>query len=318
MNEQTFFEHSTWPKPHQISQPPMEMKGFKSISTRLFSDLIPSKPDEFDKKKLQRKRVITVTSPKSCKRSSGTLLTNKRNRTLGGITTILIAVLVIFQIWSTAATQGVNTFYPTDKFSIPSQNGTISFAVEGTYSNATLKEGVWSFIDLQLNGSQPLEKIDVSAENSDIIIFSHLSYDYLRKISVLTYFAQGRGTQTLNIGIEAGKNQGGINIEWSVIVNDTFVAQGNKWNITPEGTLTITGLSGNITVFYFSIGEEANNENLPFFQQHSIVILTILAAAITVVVAIVVKTKNKKIHNDRSLKSNDLKKIEKRIEEGDI
>jgi hypothetical protein len=246
------------------------------------------------------------------------LLTNKRNGTLGGITTILIAVLVIFQIWSTAATQGVNTFYPKDKFSIPSQNGTISFAVEGTYSTATLKDDIWSFTNLQLNGSQPLEKLDVSTEDSDIIIFSHLSYDYLRKISVLTYFAEGQGTQTLNIGIEAGKNQGGINIEWSVIVNDTFVAQGNKWNINPEGTLTITGLSGNITVFYFSIGEEANNENLPFFQQHSIVILTIFAAAITVVVAIVIKTKNQKIQNDRSLKSNFLKKIEKRIEEGDI
>ena len=239
------------------------------------------------------------------------MLTNKRNGTLRGITTIHIAALVIFQIWSSAAAQGVNTFYPTDKFSIPSKNGTISFAVEGTYSTATLKDGVWSFTDLLLDGSQPLEKLDVSTENSDIIIFPYLSYDYLRKISVLTYFAEGQGTQTLNIGIEAGKNQGGINIEWSVIVNDTFVAQGNKWNITPDGTLTITGLSGNITAFYFSIGEEANNENLPFFQQHSIAILTAFAAAITIVVAIVIKTKNKEIQTERSSKSNGLGKIEK-------
>ena len=239
------------------------------------------------------------------------MLTNKRNGTLRSITAILIAVLGIFQIWSLAATQGVNTFSPTDKFDIPSQNGMVSFAVEGTYSNATLKDGVWSFTDLQLNGSQPLEKLDVSAENSDIIIFSHLSYDYLRRISVLTYFAEGQGTQTLNIGIEAGKNQGGINIEWSVIVNDTFVAQGNKWNITPEGTLTITGLSGNITVFYFSIGEIANNENLPFFQQHSIVVLTVFAAAITIVVAIVIKVKSKKIQTEKSPESNDLKNLRK-------
>jgi len=173
----------------------------------------------------------------------------------------------------------------------------ISFAVEGTYSNATLKDGVWSFTDLQLNGSQPLEKLDVSAENSDIIIFSHLSYDYLRKISVLTYFAQEQGPQTLNIGIEGGKEQGGINIEWNVIVNDTFVAQGDKWNITPEGTLTIMGFAGNVTVLYFSLGEDTSGGNLSFIEQHSIAMLTAVAVAATIVVAIVVQVKSKK-HSD--------------------
>jgi hypothetical protein len=248
-------------------------------------------------RKVTTQRVITRTRAKSCKRLSGTLPTNKGNATLRCISTILIAALVIFQILSLAVTQGVNTFTPRDKFSIPSQNGTISFAVDGTYSNATLKNGIWSFTDLQLNGSQPLEKLDVSTENSDIIIFSHLSYDYLRKISVLTYFAEGQGTQTLNIGIGAGKEQGGINIEWSVIENDTFIAQGNKWNITPEGTLTITGFAGNVTVFYFSLGENASGENLSFIQQHSIVILTAFVVVITIVVAIVVRAKSKK-HSD--------------------
>jgi hypothetical protein len=228
------------------------------------------------------------------------LLTNKRNGTLRSITAILIAVLGIFQIWSLAATQGVNTFSPTDEFDIPSQNGMISFAVEGTYSNATLKDGVWSFTDLQLNGSQPLEKLDVSAKNSDIILFSHLSYDYLRKISVLTYFARGQGTQTLNIGIEGGKEQGGINIEWSVIVNGTFVAQGDKWNITPEGTLTIMGFAGNVTVLYFSLGEDTGGENLSFIEKHSIAIFTAFAVAATIVVAIVVKAKSRKHSNGGS------------------
>jgi hypothetical protein len=140
-------------------------------------------------------------------------------------------------------------------------------------------------------------KIRRLTENSDIIIFSHLSYDYLRKISVLTYFAEGQGTQTLNIGIGAGKEQGGINIEWSVIENDTFIAQGNKWNITPEGTLTMTGFAGNVTVFYFSLGENASGENLSFIQQHSIVILTAFVVVVTIVVAIVVRAKSKK-HSD--------------------
>jgi hypothetical protein len=216
------------------------------------------------------------------------LPTDDRNAPLKGITTIILALLCIFQIWQVPTAQAENTFIPTDKFTTPSQNSTISFAVSGTYSNATLKNGVWSFTDLRLNGSQPLDKLEVSTQNSNITIFSHLSYDYLRKISVLTYFAEGQGTQTLNIGIGAGKEQGGINIEWSVIVNDAFIAQGDRWNITPEGTLTITGLSGNVTILYFSLGEEESNENLPFIQQHSIAILTSCIVIATITTAVII------------------------------
>lgn len=223
---------------------------------------------------------------------------DNRNATLKGTSTILIAVLCIFQLWQPTTAQDTNTFTPTDKFNTPSQNGTISFAVDGTYSNATLKNGIWTFTDLQLNNSQPLEELDISTKDSAIIIFSHLSYDYLRKISVLTYYAKGKGTQTLNIGVEGGKEQGGINIEWSVINNDAFIAQGDKWNITSEGTLTITGLTGNVTILYFSLGEEANNENLPFIQQHSIAILTACAVAITITAAILIKIRGKKSRNE--------------------
>ncbi len=104
----------------------------------------------------------------------------------------------------------------------------------------------------------------------------------------MTYFAEGQGTQTLNIGIGAGKEQGGINIEWSIIVNEAFIAQGDKWNITPEGTLTITGLSGNVTILYFSLGEEENIENLPFVQQHSIAILTACIVITTISTAVII------------------------------
>ncbi len=227
--------------------------------------------------------------------------TDAKNAILKGITTTILAVLCIFQICQTATAQAENTLNPTDKFSSLTQNSTISFAVDGTYSNATLKNGIWSFTDLRLNGSQPLEKLEVSTENSNITIFSHLSYDYLRKISVLTYFAQGQGKQTLNIGIGAGKEQGGINIEWSVIVNDAFIAQGDKWNITPEGTLSITGLSGNVTILYFSIGEEENNENLPFTQQHSIVILTACTVIATITLAAIIKVRLKKSETEEKV-----------------
>jgi len=105
-----------------------------------------------------------------------------------------MAVLVVSLIWPAAAAQGTNTFTPADEFSIPSQNGTVSFAVDGTYSNATLRNDVWSFTDLWLNGSQSLGKLEVSTKDSNIIIFSHLTFDTLRKISVLTYFSEGQGT----------------------------------------------------------------------------------------------------------------------------
>lgn len=225
-----------------------------------------------------------------------TLTTIKCSVLFASITVAIVLVLIVSQVCPNALAQTVTNFTSADRFNIPSHNGTVSFAVNGTYANATLENGTWTFADLRLNGSQPLEIFEVSTQDSNVTIFAHLSFDTLRRIALLAYFVEGQGTQTLNMGIESGKGESGASAEWSVLFNDVFVGEGDGWSIAPDGTLTVTGVTGNVTIIYFSI-EDGSSANLPFHEQHSIVILTAVAVAITVTATVAVKVKNKKYLN---------------------
>src|SRR4030066_1368720 len=68
--------------------------------------------------------------------------------------------------------QSETAFTPTDKFDIPVNNGSISFAVSGTYEQASLENGAWSFLNLRLSNSQTPEKLSlkVSAKDSEVTI----------------------------------------------------------------------------------------------------------------------------------------------------
>ena len=206
---------------------------------------------------------------------------------------IVVLGLVLFQASPIVFAQTSIAFTSADRFTIPSRNGIIGFATNGTYTNARLENDTWYFADLRLNSSQPLEMFEISAENSNVTVFAHLSFDYLRRLSVLAYFVEGQGMQTVNIGIEPKENEGGLNAEWSVLFNDVFVGEGDGWSIARDGTITVTGAVGNVTIIYYSI-EDGNNANLPFFEQHSIVFITGAAVAVTMTAAVLVKVKNKK------------------------
>ncbi len=61
----------------------------------------------------------------------------------------------------------------------------------------------------------------------------------------LTYLAQGKGEQVINMGV----GYGGSSVDWVVVTNGTFLSNG--WSVSHNGTVTVTGLTGNITVIYF-------------------------------------------------------------------
>jgi hypothetical protein len=231
------------------------------------------------------------------------LVTINRNKVSAGIAIIVIVLIFPWTCPNTQAQTDI-TFKPADKFSIPSNNDTISFAVNGTYSKATLENDTWTFMNLRLNGSQPLENFKISAQNSNVTIFSYQAYNTTTfQIVLLRYLVEGQGEQILNLGL--GSQEGGLSasIEWSVIVgNNVFLAEGEGWSISHDGSMVVTGATGNVSIVHWGFFENGvPSSNLPFYQQHSVAIVITMVVAVTVIVAIVIKVKNREHSGESEL-----------------
>lgn len=221
---------------------------------------------------------------------SETLIATERNANLTGIAAIFMIFLSFTGIFLNAQAQTEITFTSKDKFGIPASNGTITFAANGTYTWASLENGIWNFVNLRLDNSQPLEKLEVSAQNSNVTITSYRSFNATLRGALLGYIVEGQGKQTFNLGLDPKRG------EWSVIFNGVFMGEGDGWSTLPEGTLTITGATYNVTIAYYSFldyFEVDRDSDQPLFQQHSVVIITTVALATTVILTLAIRRKNK-------------------------
>jgi hypothetical protein len=188
--------------------------------------------------------------------------------------------------------QNVTRFTPQDTFTIPDYNGMIRFAVNGTCTTAKLENLVWTFNDLTLNGSRPLGNLKFSAINSNVTIYSYYSTNYnSRRLGYIRFYVEGDGIQSINLGFNSSKSSNPS--EWTVIApGSVFLAEGEKWQLLPDDTLIVKGVTGNLTIARYNYGFPVDNR--PFYQQHSIIILTAVAVAITVTAATVIKVKTKR------------------------
>jgi hypothetical protein len=84
-------------------------------------------------------------------------------------------------------------------------------------------------------------------------------------------------------------------VEWSVIVgNNVFMAEGEGWSISHDGSMVVTGITGNVSIAHWDFGGNGlSSSNLPFYQQHSVAIATVMAVAIVISLAVVIKIKNR-------------------------
>lgn len=218
-----------------------------------------------------------------------------RNKVSVGIAIIIIIVVFPCDCLKTQAQADV-TFSPAEKFSIPSNNGTISFAVNGSYSKATFENDTWNFENLQLNGSAPLNDFRISTQNSNVTVFYYTEFNTTLRRVLLRYTVEGQGKQTLNLGI--GTLQGTWSgIDWSVVSaragNNVFMTEGEDWTISKDGTIVVTGVTGNVSIIHWGFFENnLSNSDLPFYQQHSVAILIAVAVTVTVIVAVAIKVKN--------------------------
>jgi hypothetical protein len=220
-----------------------------------------------------------------------------------GKTCSLIVLIFIFLLvlmsFPTIYGQTSTTFTSKDTFSIPSSNAQISFAVNGTYSSAILNGNIWTFTNLHLNRSSTLGILKISAENSDVKI---QSYTYQNGTNIpnerLRYIVVGEGKVTVNLGHSNAGQYGGS--DWYVTKagrgQTTFYAVGHDYVLGNDGTLTINGITGNVTITH-SFLERAlgNNSNLPFYLQHSVIIVTAIVLVLTFAVVIVIWLKNNQV-----------------------
>jgi hypothetical protein len=215
-----------------------------------------------------------------------------------GICSIFIIFLLFPFFYLSAQAQNEIGFLSTDKFDIPDYNGSVSFASGGTYELANLENGMWSFVNLQLNNSFRLETFNVSARESDLTVSSIQAFDDDLG-AFLSYTVVGVGEQTFNFGVNA------VGGRWSVTFNDVFIAENSGWNLLPDNTLSITGATSNVTLLYFVFSDSfpGNGSDKSFFEQHSVSIITGVIAAFVVIAAVLIRRINQNPQDSQSDKS---------------
>ena len=213
-----------------------------------------------------------------------------------GLTAVIIVALVFSCFYPYSQAQAFQSFTPSDKFDIPQLNGTISFAFNGSFSSANLENDTWVFNDLRFNISRPLGTLKVSTENSNMTIYSYQANNFFGRSVFLRCNVNGVGRQTVNLGLNVSKPTSPS--EWTVTIpgsdgNTVFLAENEGWKLLPDDTMVVTGITGNLSIVHYNFGVNIDG-NLPFYQAHSIALITGIVLASTVAVAAVIRVKVRK------------------------
>lgn len=211
--------------------------------------------------------------------------------------TFTLALIILCPILA-AQTQSGLVLNPADNFAIPELDGNISFVLNGTYAGASLENGTWSFVNLQIRNSLEPQNLSVSANNCNVTITSYQTFNITIVGTFLTYLVMGQGNQTFHF---SSLQKGG---DWTVAFNGSFIGENEGWAMSPDGSLIVTKApsGSNVTLAYFvfpeDLGGNGNNSKLPFYQQHSVVVATGIAAAITLSIAAAVTVVSKRRQRD--------------------
>jgi type 1 fimbria pilin len=227
-----------------------------------------------------------------------------RKTAVAVIIAVLIGVLSLSSV-NGEQNQAATTFTSADHFSIPEQNANINFAFNGSYTEATLENGTWSFKGLVLNNTEALQAygfsdiqnnlgtLKISAENSNVTVLAFVSLNFSFPIDLLTFTVEGWGTQTVDLGLNS--TQPTHVAEWSVVLDEgaTFLAEGSGWNLLPDNSVRINGGVGDVTVMHYYLSDPAM-ANLSFFMQHYLVIFTTIGVAVTLAMAALITLRRKR------------------------
>jgi hypothetical protein len=207
---------------------------------------------------------------------------------LTGLAIVLIIVLTFFPMFSNTLAQTNTTFTSIDKFGIPDLKGSIRFNVNGTYSSSSLQNNTWIFTDLKLSNSPIVKTLKISVENSNITVYYYRTFPQFGRSTSIRFNVEGQGKQSINLGLNTTKATNPS--EWLITIpNGGIVVEGIRWNLLPDDTVVVNGLSGNVTISHFNYTMPAGSG--PFYVQHSIAIITGAVGFAVIAVAVVIKIK---------------------------
>ena len=210
---------------------------------------------------------------------------------LVGLAVAIIAILAFPCGYQTvqAQTEHKTVFTSADIFITPDFNSSIRFAINGSCSEVSLVNGVWTFTNLRLNNSQASNNFSITAKDSNLTIYSLRTGDFNRS-SFLRYTAQGEGTQTVNL--YPGSTRQTHWSEWSVTVprsGTIWLSEGENWKLQPDNSVIVWGLTGNISVVRYNFSPSYRDSNLPLHLQHSIAIITAAVLATVVATTVIIQ-----------------------------
>jgi hypothetical protein len=224
-----------------------------------------------------------------CNRAE-TLKSEENKPVFVGLAVIIIVILTFPHVYPTVQGQieQETVFTPAYKFETTNYNSSIRFAVNGSCSEVSLENGVWTFTNLRLNNSQAFNNFSIAARDSNITIYSVRTGDSNRS-SFLRYNAQGEGNQTVNL--YPGSTRQTHWSEWSVTVprsGTVWLPEGENWKLHGNSVF-VWGLTGNISVVRYNFSPSYRDSNLPLHLQHSITIITAVALAAVAATALIIQ-----------------------------
>jgi len=189
------------------------------------------------------------------------------------------------------------TFTPDTPFSIPDCNGTIYFAVDGTYTQAHLDNNSWIFSDLHLINSPTIPSFRVSVQNCNIIITSFSGVITNQNAGTVRYNVTGPGIQTINFGLspDFALNPKGhqltVRFDNDLDHYTYFHPEGRGWYFGEDGTITVTGATAAVYISYRDHSSELVNANLPFYMSHPVITVALVLVVAIVLIGVFVKVK---------------------------
>jgi hypothetical protein len=211
---------------------------------------------------------------------------------LAGLALAILILTFISCFFDVEAQSEANTvFTSTDTFIAPGSNSTIRFAVNGSCKDITLVNGVWTFTNLRLTNSlATLNNFSISAKNSEVTIFSVRANNFTGRTNFVRFSVVGNGTQTISLNPDSVKPTHWS--EWAVTVprsGTVWLSEGQNWKLQPDSSVVVWGLTGNVSITHYVFPGSYLENNLPFYMQHSITIITATGLTAVAAVAIVIQ-----------------------------
>lgn len=157
------------------------------------------------------------------------------------------------------------SFSPADSFPMLQSNGSLRFAIGGSYDTANLAGDTWTFTNITLNnyfintgmfapnvtGRDVLPYIyqcgypanlDVSAKDSNVTITGITPLTWHSYEPTLNYTVQGAGSQTFTLPFQLSR------FNWNVTIDGVPKQEGDGWYVIGDNQLKVTLATANVII----------------------------------------------------------------------